>query len=120
MFQLILLTLHGTTILGMYHRDSMFGMTGGNLLEVHYVCSTVAPYCGDLNVNSEEEECDDGGTHNSDGCSSDCLLEGRHCGQAWCIFALLCSCWSTCSFLQPPLLVNPMEWKWVTSGPGAA
>lgn len=35
------------------------------------------PVCGDNYVDTEAEECDDGGTVSGDGCSSTCLLEGQ-------------------------------------------
>ncbi|NUP12438.1 MAG: DUF4215 domain-containing protein [Polyangiaceae bacterium] len=33
------------------------------------------PYCGDGEVNEENEECDDGNNDDGDGCSADCLDE---------------------------------------------
>jgi cysteine-rich repeat protein len=40
------------------------------------------PYCGDGNLDSEFEECDDGNLIDGDGCSSDCLVESPVCGNS--------------------------------------
>jgi len=49
-----------------------------NFNKDHLDCYEIpAPYCGDGAVNQQDEQCDDGNNINGDGCSSQCVLEGK-------------------------------------------
>ncbi|MBT4120595.1 MAG: hypothetical protein HOE87_01040, partial [Candidatus Magasanikbacteria bacterium] len=45
-------------------------------------CQSYGIYCGDGYLQSDYEDCDDGGNENQDGCNSECLKENIACLQA--------------------------------------
>ncbi len=65
-------------------------------------CTCPEPSCGDLIIDSPDEECDDGNNIDGDGCSAGCFLEGEICGG---IAGRRCPSGEFCEFVPQACLI---------------